>query len=331
MNAAQVWTMTTGEAGMRAQALGLADAIGLPYEEKVIRLKAPWCWLPVGAAPGGLSDFAFRGEAPTPPWPRVLISCGRRSAIVSAEIKRLAGSKTRTICIGDPRTAAHLFDMVIAQPHDRVRGPNVLLTETSLHRFTPARLTSAREKGIPLFKKLPRPFLGVLVGGPVKGRGFTEEDGSRLAAIIRQRLDAHGGSALIATSRRTRPEVAICLQRIFNKDSNAFFSNEKGENAYEAILASADRLIVTSDSVTMASEALASGAPVEIFEVSGIGRRQKLFVERISALGLASRIGSVNFSQSLPVAAKLPDKAITTVYVAAYAAQEFLRQFKGEL
>ncbi len=323
--------MTTGEAGMRAQALGLADAINLPYEEKIIRIKAPWRWLPVGSAPGALSDLAWHGDRPTPPWPRVLISCGRRSAIISAEIKRQAGDKTRTICIGDPRTATHLFDMIIAQPHDRVRGPNVLLTETSLHRFTPARLASAREKGALLFKEYSRPLLGVLVGGPVKGRGFTEEDGSRLAATVRKRLDAYGGSALIATSRRTRPEVAICLQQIFRQKSDVYFWNEEGENPYEAILASSDRLIVSSDSVTMTSEALASGAPVELFEVSGIGRRQKLFAERISALGLASGIDMVNYPQSAPIAANLPYKAISPVDAAAYAAQEFQRQFKGKL
>ena len=40
------WAMTTGEAGMRSQALGLAEAVAGTVVEKVVELRAPWSWLP---------------------------------------------------------------------------------------------------------------------------------------------------------------------------------------------------------------------------------------------------------------------------------------------
>ena len=40
------WIMTTGEAGMRSQVIGLAERIGYPFSEKTVVLKAPWRWLP---------------------------------------------------------------------------------------------------------------------------------------------------------------------------------------------------------------------------------------------------------------------------------------------
>lgn len=326
----KIWAMTTGEAGMRAQALGLADALGAPYEEKTIRLKAPWRWLSAGAAPGALSDAALNhDENLRPPWPRLLISCGRRSAIVAAAIKRQAGADTFAVCVGDPRSAATVFDMVIVQPHDRLRGANVLLTETSLHRFSQERLEAGRERALRIFGDLARPHLGVLVGGPVKGRGFPAEDGARLAAVISNRLNAQGGSALITVSRRTRPEIINSLVSAFGKKPDAFLWVGDGENPYSAILASADRLIVTGDSVTMASEALATGAPVEIFEVSGAPRRQKLFNERIAALGLATPISLINSQQSYTIVANSPLGAVSPCDAASFVAHIIRERFKG--
>ena len=46
------WVLTTGEAGMRSQALGLAEAVGLPVQEKCIVVRRPWTWLPGGPALG---------------------------------------------------------------------------------------------------------------------------------------------------------------------------------------------------------------------------------------------------------------------------------------
>ena len=45
------WVLTPGEAGMRSQALGLAEAVGLPIEEKRVAIRAPFAWLPGGLLP----------------------------------------------------------------------------------------------------------------------------------------------------------------------------------------------------------------------------------------------------------------------------------------
>ena len=45
------WAVTTGEAGMVSQAVGLAEATGLPVVEKRIVLRPPWRWLPGDRCP----------------------------------------------------------------------------------------------------------------------------------------------------------------------------------------------------------------------------------------------------------------------------------------
>jgi mitochondrial fission protein ELM1 len=50
-----VWTITDGRAGIEAQALGLAEAIGrlapVTLNVKRVRLRTPCSWLPAGLVP----------------------------------------------------------------------------------------------------------------------------------------------------------------------------------------------------------------------------------------------------------------------------------------
>src|ERR1700749_2478640 len=52
-----------------------------------------------------------------------------------------------------------------------------------------------------------------------------------------------------------------------------------GENPYFGMLALADRIVVTQDSVSMISEAAATTAPVVVVELPGRSRRQGLFLK----------------------------------------------------
>src|SRR5919206_3070016 len=79
--APSVWVLHDGKAGMASQALGLAEAAGFPFIEKPLSVRPPWAWLPpqlwiaplrgVGATDGDLA----------PPWPDLVIGCGRSAAM----------------------------------------------------------------------------------------------------------------------------------------------------------------------------------------------------------------------------------------------------------
>ena len=47
----RVWFMTTGEAGYRTQARGLARSLSEKAREWVVGLNAPWRWLPLRLFP----------------------------------------------------------------------------------------------------------------------------------------------------------------------------------------------------------------------------------------------------------------------------------------
>jgi mitochondrial fission protein ELM1 len=66
--------------------------------------------------------------------------------------------------------------------------------------------------------------------------------------------------------------------------------DETGENPYLGILALSDRLIVTAESISMISEALATGRPVHVLPLNGQGKRHDAFLTRIIAERLVSPI-----------------------------------------
>src|SRR5580693_2504276 len=91
------WLMTTGEAGFRTQARGLALALSDHPRELIVGLRPPWNRLPVALTPNPFALLDPARDRPTPPWPDVLITCGRRTAALSKAIRKASGGRTVTV------------------------------------------------------------------------------------------------------------------------------------------------------------------------------------------------------------------------------------------
>ncbi|MGI8842039.1 MAG: mitochondrial fission ELM1 family protein [Caulobacteraceae bacterium] len=303
------WALTTGEAGMRAQARGLAEAVA----DVVVEKTAPKGW-PWPAATGARAALG-------PPWPDVLITCGRRSAPLSVTLRKASGGGVLTIHVQDPLTDPAQFDLVVAMEHDRIAtGRQVIKVATALHDLTPAKLAAAGGAWRDRFAALGRPLAGVLVGGTTRRDIFTREKGRRLIEAL-QRLRAEAGASLaITASRRTSPAIRRLLREAFGTDPRVFLWDMAGENPYLAILALADRLVVTGDSVSMISEALSTGRPVEIFDL-GFAHHAP-FLDRLEMRGLARRF----VGEPAPPAAQPP---VNATLEAATAVRRLLQARTG--
>jgi mitochondrial fission protein ELM1 len=284
-----VWHLTTGEIGTRQQARGLASALAPDAEERVVRVNRFWALGPpafVGLSPPSVT--AVTGLL-APPWPDVLVTCGRRSALVAMAIRRR--NPRPMICVHiQPPTHPEAFDLVIAMPHDGLRGANVLSVDTTLHAIRPEDLAAAAARGDPRFAPMPRPWTGVLLGGSTYRRGFAHDDALRLADQLDGLRREVGGSLLVTPSRRTPDAVTAALRAHYLGDPTVCIWDGEPPNPYLAILALADRLVVTSDSVSMISEALATTAPVAIFGLP-MGRRHGRFIETLVDKKLVTMLG----------------------------------------
>ena len=284
--------LTTGEAGMHSQAMGLADAVGLPVVEKRAGVKRPWSWLPGGLVPVPLSALDTPDGALLPPWPRLVVACGRRSIGAALAVKRSSRGRTLAAYVQHPELARPQFDLVAALPHDGVAGPNVVTVRTALHPITPARLILAgaewRHRLAPRGERL----LGVLLGGDNARYRLSATIMARLVAILKRAHAEHGYSVVITPSRRTGEEPKRFLAQALAGSAWASIWDGEGPNPYAGILALSERLIVTGESISMISEALATGKPVHVLPLEGRGGRHDAFLKRIVGERLVSLIGT---------------------------------------
>ena len=285
------WILSDGKAGTENQCLGLAEAMGIAPAVKRVRPRAPWTWLPVGL---GLVPALSSGSAAAlaPPWPALLIASGRRSVPYSLAIRRLSRGATFRVQIQDPRIAPHRFDLVAAPRHDHLRGGNVVETLGALNRVTPERLSRAAEHFAPAFAQLPRPLVAVLIGGSSGSYRLTPAVTEALCDKLANLTRAAGGGLAVTASRRTgAANVAVLGRRLAELPATVW--NGAGENPYFGLLGLADALVVTCDSVSMASEACATGKPVYIADLPGGSRKFREFHAGLRAAGMTRPFAGV--------------------------------------
>jgi len=283
-----VWYMTTGEAGFRTQARGLAKALSETPRELVVDLRVPWRGLPGRWAPFPMAGMTKDSDRLAPPWPDVLISCGRRAAALSIAVRRLSRGRTLTVHVQNPLTAVSAFDLVAPMVHDRVKGANVLAVASALHDITPAVLAQAAEAWRERLTEPGRPLIGVMLGGATRSHPFEASEAARFADQLSDLIGQSGARLAVTPSRRTPAPIRALFEARFADNPDAFVWTMEGDNPYRGILALSDRLVVTSDSVSMISEALATSHPVEVFGPNG-GRRHTEFLQGVIAQGLVRR------------------------------------------
>lgn len=279
------WTLTEGHAGAESQCRGLAEALGLAASVKRVRVRKPWSWLPGRLWLRPLAAPTADSDPLAPPWPDLLISCGNAAAPLAVAVKRASGGRTRIVHVQNPRMNTGLFDIVIAPRHDGLAGDNVLSTRLAIHPVTQAKLAAAAAEWTAAFADLPRPLVGVLIGGGNRRYRMTAEAIAHLTHQLAQLRSTNGVGLAITPSRRTGGANEAALTARLS-GSGVYIWDGHGANPYLGILALADVLVVTQDSVSMTSEAIAANKPVYIFKLPGHSRRIGAFHDGLVAEGI---------------------------------------------
>ena len=290
---AHIWALTDGKVGMIAQAMGLAEAIAdgeVPVECRAVRLRRPWRWLPPQLWPPlwlgqGLIGAGKDGDAIVPPWPDILVSCGRNAIGPALGIKRRNRGRTFLVHIQHPRLPLRWFDLIAAPAHDKLTGSNVMMTQGAVHGVTPARLAEAAELFRPALAHLPRPLVAVLIGGSNKTFRLTRETMESLAAQLASLVRTQGAGLAVTASRRTGAENEALLRRALSGLPASVWDGQ-GDNPYLGYLALADAIIVTGDSVNMVSEAAATGKPVHVVHLDGHNAKFARFHAGMERIGV---------------------------------------------
>ncbi|HEY9079902.1 mitochondrial fission ELM1 family protein [Magnetovibrio sp.] len=265
---ARVWLLIDDRAGNRSQVLGVARALGLPFEIKNIEYTA------AAALPNYMLMASFSMLTQScrvnlaAPWPDIVIAAGRRTAPVARRIKELSKGRTYLVQVMHPgSTGEDDFSLICVPRHDGMGEAENRFTMTGApHGVTAESLAEAMQKWGGTFDHLPSPRIALIVGGDTKRKKFTPDMARELGAQAAKLARDAGGSLLVTTSRRSTPEAtAALIDALGDVPANVFKWGDDGDNPYMAYLALADHIIVTGDSVSMCSEACATGRPVYIF------------------------------------------------------------------
>lgn len=270
------WVVTDGRAGMEAQGRALATAMGLNFRVKHVYVRPSMAWIPNIFFTGPLAylvvGFMLTGDVLRSPWPRYVITCGRRGAIMALGMRALVRSQKadcKFIHIQDPHVPSRYFDVVVAMEHDAIEGANVIKTRYALHSISKESLAKAASHFAPQFAYLPRPLVAVLIGGSTNKYTLGDEAMRDVIGRLKTVLDHERGSLVITPSRRTGERNVALLKEALGGHSDCYIYDGKGENPYMGLLALADYVAVTDDSVNMMSEARATEKPVYLLPLKG--------------------------------------------------------------
>ncbi|MEO6076864.1 MAG: mitochondrial fission ELM1 family protein [Dokdonella sp.] len=289
------WAISDGAAGNERQVLALARALGHVPRVLRVSLREPWAMLAPRFTLAARSAIREQdGGDISPPWPSLAIGCGRRAALLTRLLRESSDGRTTTIQILDPRISSSRFDYVITPQHDAMPGENVIRTIGALNPVDDAWLFQARANHAH-FADFAGSRHGVLIGASNRAQRIDAEYCKGLIEQCRAMHANEGGSFLVTVSRRTSPDVSDFLRSAFAALPGMFWAGpDDGDNPYAGILAWADRLIVTPDSVNMISEACATGRPVWTYAPKPIIGKLAGFHAELIAAGYLRPLGDTH-------------------------------------
>jgi len=296
-----VWAIASYRAGENSQIFGLVSR--LPLAATIKRIAYSRLAGPIGIlrrVTAGVADPS-RSDALTPPWPDLIVSAGVKNEPLARWIRAQSGGRTRLVFLGRTWASRKHFDLVVTTPQYRLPDePNVLHNLMTQHGVTKARLVDESAKWEVRYGQLPGPRFGVLLGGDSGPYVFGPKAAARLAEALNAMASKRGGSVMVTSSARTRNDAIDVLESRLTvpHDCHRWRAGD-AENPYFGILALADELVVTNDSIAMLSEAAATGKLVHVVPLRRAGTAGADVTLKALAYGLMMRIGPQRLSRDL--------------------------------
>jgi hypothetical protein len=273
------WILSDNLVGHEKQSISLAEKLNINY--KLIKIKK------INFIKRNLSSF-FNLEKKSffkPPYPKIIISCGKSTAYYSKMIKQKAKNKIFSIFIQKPPINLSNFDVVISPKHDKCKGLNVIETQGALTKINSKYIKNINKKKAPSILK--KKFVTVLIGGDSKHHKITKSILDKIIKSLRLIEEQKKIRIFILVSRRTGKKNYLYLKKnLVNKNFIFILPNSKKVSYLNAI-SFAKAIIVTSDSVSMVTEASSTGKPTYIIDIPTKSKKFSLFIKNLIDLKLA--------------------------------------------
>jgi mitochondrial fission protein ELM1 len=266
------WVVSEASPGHDSQSNGLAQALAAIEPMRVIEVKGRvtvrgWqrpllrAWM--GRAGRPLPDHLLQRVTnlqipPDAPPPTLVIASGGKSVFCARTLA--ARHRAPLVYLGEQkRFPDHWFDLIVSPVPDDPR-PNVLQTEIIPTTMSPAKAQAAAAKAV----RPPGRLWAMVIGGASRSHRYTDADWTALGRGMNELAKREDIRWLLTTSRRTGAHAEGLLKQTLNPEvlADAIWWSEAPRRELHAFLGMSQMAFVTQDSVTMVSEAVASGRPV---------------------------------------------------------------------
>ncbi|XID75719.1 mitochondrial fission ELM1 family protein [Alkanindiges sp. WGS2144] len=295
----QIWYISDGKAGHRAQALGLIAAL----ERQLIQVQ----WLELAAQQLSVSALLLHwlsagsfGHLPelikNTSSPDLIIGVGHQTHWKVLLLKRNFPA-AKTLVLMQPSLPLSWFDYLIIPEHDSpVTQPNVFISRGVLN---PVINEQRHQPGRGL----------ILIGGPSKRHGWSDPD---ILFQLQQIFAQYQGDELIVTTSRRTPEHF--LQQEFFQYLPEYARLCPVEHTpvgwlFEQLQLSA-MVWVTEDSISMLYEALTAGCQVQLIAMPRLKRDRITYsIDQLLEQHIVGRSGQPAIDQIVPAPLNEADRA----------------------
>ncbi len=272
----RIWIISEGNSGHYNQSAAIAEVIaasrGGATEWIEARLKLRGFLRPLlawllnawrGRMPDALMRLTYRLHEALPAGaPDLIISSGGKSAFLNVMLARATGA--RNLFIGPPPgLACRNFTAVLTLEED-ARCGNCLVMDALPTRVTPERATEQGRQFIEENHLAGQRLWCMLIGGSSRSHRYTAADWRQLAQAMDALAERHRIKWLVTTSRRTGSECETMLRATLRPEriADAVYWGEAPRKVVLKYLGASEVVFCTQDSLTMITEAMASGKPV---------------------------------------------------------------------
>ena len=217
-----IWVLADENSGNVSQCLGVAEALGLPYEVKRI-VYNKWARLPnIVLGSSILHITRESAETISSPWPNLVIASGRRTVAVARYIKKRSQASVFLAQLMWPGRPVRDLDLISAPLHDDMgSNEDIVRTFGAPHNVTVSRLATASDSWKKDLSGLSRPRIAVLIGGDTKRKSFSSAIFSPTTGRI-PTISASGNWARICSRvHGTSKLTALWLSRLSTSFANA--------------------------------------------------------------------------------------------------------------
>lgn len=285
-----VLIITDGKMGDLAQCRGVAGRLNAETQEITIQPSKLADWIGTTSGDRAFTNALDARAAPAD----IALASGRRAAPYLKAVKAKWGDNVLTVFLKDPRTGTQAADLIWVPTHDKLRGRNVITTDTGPHVHTAERQASAARDLRTRLTDFPRPWLGVVLGGRAKKVRYEPTTAERLIEAITV-AGRSAGSVLITPSRRT---PAILIDRVADLPVPTWVWDGTSDNPYPGMLGACDAFLVTGDSHNMVSEVLSTGKHTMVFRPAGLPKKFTSLLDRMESEGHITPPGAPDFAHT---------------------------------